>query len=266
MEDPIQNPATRPRSIYLLPNLFTTAGLFAGFYGIVAAMKGEFHIAAIAVYVAMLMDGLDGRVARLTNTQSDFGAQYDSLADMVSFGLAPALIVYQWSLRFFVDAGWVWGKIGWLGAFFYVAAAALRLARFNTQVGIADKRFFQGLASPAAAGLLMGFVWAIDDMQKSGLSLSGADVKYISLFLTLAAGGLMVSNVVYYSFKGIDVQHKVPFVALLLVVLSFVLISFDPPKLAFILFLVYGLSGPVLTLIRRRRRRLRSKGSEPELP
>jgi len=242
---------TRPRSIYLLPNLFTTAGLFAGFYAIVAAMRGEYHIAAIAVFVAMVMDGVDGRVARLTNTQSDFGAQYDSLADMVSFGLAPSLVVYQWSLQYFVSSGWMWGKVGWLAAFFYTAAAALRLARFNTQVGIADKRYFQGLASPAAAALLMGFVWAGNDM-----ALAGDDLKYMALVLTLLSGGLMVSNILYYSFKGIDLQHKVPFVGLWLVVLLFVFVSFDPPKLLFFLFLAYALSGPIMSLLRYRRRRM----------
>jgi len=242
---------TRPRSIYLLPNLFTTAGLFAGFYAIVAAMRGEYHIATIAVFVAMVMDGVDGRVARLTNTQSDFGAQYDSLADMVSFGLAPSLVVYQWSLQYFVSSGWMWGKVGWLAAFFYTAAAALRLARFNTQVGIADKRYFQGLASPAAAALLMGFVWAGNDM-----ALAGDDLKYMALVLTLLSGGLMVSNILYYSFKGIDLQHKVPFVGLWLVVLLFVFVSFDPPKLLFFLFLAYALSGPIMSLLRYRRRRM----------
>ena len=242
---------TRPRSIYLLPNLFTTAGLFAGFYAIVAAMRGEYHIAAIAVFVAMVMDGVDGRVARLTNTQSDFGAQYDSLADMVSFGLAPSLVVYQWSLQYFVSSSWMWGKVGWLAAFFYTAAAALRLARFNTQVGIADKRYFQGLASPAAAALLMGFVWAGNDM-----ALAGDDLKYMALVLTLLSGGLMVSNILYYSFKGIDLQHKVPFVGLWLVVLLFVFVSFDPPKLLFFLFLAYALSGPIMSLLRYRRRRM----------
>ncbi|MDH3353936.1 MAG: CDP-diacylglycerol--serine O-phosphatidyltransferase [Chromatiales bacterium] len=236
----------RRRGIYLLPNLFTTAGLFAGFYAIVAAMDNRFEAAAIAIFIAMVLDGLDGRVARMTNTQSEFGAEYDSLADMVSFGMAPALVMFQWTLQGM-------GKIGWLAAFIYVAAAALRLARFNTQVAVADKRYFQGLASPAAAAIIAGAVWVGDSYQLSGVILGwGAAV------LTVFAGVLMVSNIRYYSFKTLDLKGKVPFVAMLIMVLIFVLISIDPPQVLWGIFLLYALSGPVLTivlLIRHRRRR-----------
>lgn len=238
-----KSPKNHRRGIYLLPNLFTTAALFAGFYGIVAATKGQFETAAIAIYVAMLLDGLDGRVARLTNTQSDFGAEYDSLADMISFGLAPALVMYEWVLS---DMG----KLGWLVAFIYTASAALRLARFNTQVETADKRYFQGLASPAAAAIVAGMVWVSDIYLPEGPVL-----EYTSLIITLIAGLLMVSNVRYHSFKGIDLKDKVPFMAMLIVVLVFVLVTYDPPSVLFSFFLIYALSGPVMTLIQLRQHR-----------
>ena len=233
----------RPRGIYLLPNLFTTACLFAGFFAIVAAMGGRFEAAAVAVFIAMIMDGLDGRVARLTNTQTEFGAQYDSLADMISFGLAPSLVMYAWALKSL-------GKLGWLAAFIYAAAAALRLARFNTQVGIADKRYFQGLASPAAAAVVSGAVWvAVDN------GLRGSDWRIPAVILTLMAGVLMVSNVRYHSFKDFNLKGRVPFVTLLIVVFVFAFISIDPPQVLFVLFFVYALSGPVLTLITLRKRK-----------
>lgn len=233
----------RHRGIYLLPNLFTTGCLFAGFYAIVSAMNGRFEAAAIAIFVAMVMDGLDGRVARLTNTQSAFGAEYDSLADMVSFGLAPALVIYVWALSNL-------GKLGWLAAFVYTAGTALRLARFNTQVGGADKRYFQGLASPAAAAVVAGLVWVGHDYM-----VDGRNVSYLAFGVTLAMGLLMVSNVRYRSFKDLDLKGRVPFVAILLVVLVFVLISIDPPQILFGIFALYALSGPVMTLISLRRRR-----------
>lgn len=233
----------RGRGIYLLPNLFTTAALFAGFYAIVAAMNGQFEKAAIAVFVAMVLDSLDGRVARLTNTQSEFGAEYDSLSDMVSFGLAPALVMYQWSLS-------AMGKLGWLAAFVYTAGAALRLARFNTQVGIADKRFFQGLASPAAAAIVAGAVWV-----GASYGVDGKGFVPLTFVLTVLAGALMVSNIRYYSFKDLDLRGKVPFVAVLIVVLVFVFVSIDPPQVLFAAFLVYALSGPVMTLVLRSRKR-----------
>lgn len=237
-------PAKRRRGIYLLPNLFTTAALFAGFYAIVAAMGDRFEAAAVAVFIAMVLDGLDGRVARMTNTQSEFGAEYDSLSDMVSFGLAPALVMYEWSLHSM-------GKLGWLAAFIYTAGAALRLARFNTQVGIADKRFFQGLASPAAAAVVVGLVWVGHDYE-----VIGSHHIWLTFFTTVAIGVLMVSNVRYYSFKDLDLRGKVPFVALLAIILVFVLVSIDPPQVLFGSFVLYALSGPVTTvwlLLRRRR-------------
>jgi len=184
-----ESPAKRRRGIYLLPNLFTTAALFAGFFAIVAAIGNHFDSAAVAVFIAMVLDGLDGRVARLTNTQSEFGGEYDSLSDMVSFGLAPALVMYLWSLH-------ALGKLGWLAAFVYTAGAALRLARFNTQIGVADKRYFQGLASPAAAAVMMGMVWVGNDYH-----LAGADVRVLAFAVTVILGVLMVSNVRYYSFN-----------------------------------------------------------------
>ena len=240
----------RRRGVYLLPNLITTAGLFAGFYAIVAATQGKFEIAAIAVFVAMVLDGLDGRVARLTNTQSEFGAQYDSLADMASFGLAPALVMFEWSLHSLVDYGWQWGKLGWLGSFLYMACAALRLARFNTKASSTNKAIFQGLPSPAAAAVLMGMVWMVHDQ-----SIPGKDIGFLALIATSVTGLLMVSNISYYSFKDIDFHNKVPFIALLAVVLVFVFASIDPPKILFACFLLYALSGPVVSLLRKIRKR-----------
>ena len=237
----------RRRGIYLLPNLFTTAALFAGFFGIIAAMKGNFEAASVAIFVAMVLDGLDGRVARLTNTQSDFGMQYDSLSDMLCFGLAPALIVYQWSLSGM-------GKLGWLAAFLFTACAALRLARFNTQVEVVDKCYFQGLPSPAAAGLVAGLVWVGYDN-----NITGEALRIVAFILTVATAILMVSNVRYHSFKDLDLKHKVPFMAGLAIVMLFVFIAVDPPQVLFFLLLLYALSGPVLTLFHRQR--LRSKGA-----
>jgi CDP-diacylglycerol--serine O-phosphatidyltransferase len=221
----------RSRSIYLLPNAFTTAALFCGFYAIVMAMNGQFSNAAVAIFAAMVLDATDGRVARLTNTQSEFGAQYDSLSDMVSFGAAPALIVYEWSLRGM-------GKLGWLAAFVYCAGAALRLARFNTNIGVVDKRFFQGLPSPAAAALVAGFIWLVDDLR-----IAGADFNWLSWVITVYAGLTMVTNVPFYSFKDINFKKSVPFITIFLIVLIFVAVSSDPPKVLFGLFVIYGLSG-----------------------
>lgn len=240
----------RRKGIYLLPNLFTTASLFAGFYAIVAAINDRFELAAIAIFVAAILDGMDGRIARLTNTQSEFGAQYDSLADMVSFGLAPALVVYEWSL---LDLG----KPGWLAAFVYVAAAALRLARFNTQVGTADKHYFQGLASPAAAGLMAGMVWLSAEM---GVEV-GAGIRALAFVITLTAAVLMVSNARYHSFKGLDFRGRVPFVSALIVVMVFVFVSWDPSLVLFVLLVLYVLSGPVLTMFYLRRRRAERKAA-----
>ena len=239
----------RRKGIYLLPNLITTAGLFGGFYGIVAAMNGQFEHAAIAIFVAMILDGLDGRVARLTNTQTAFGAEYDSLADMVSFGVAPALIMYTWSLSSMAELGWQWGKIGWMVVFIYTAAAALRLARFNTQVGTSDKRFFVGLPSPAAAACVVGFIWVSVDQ-----NYVGKDLVIPAAIVTLLAGLLMVSNFLFSSFKEVDFKHKVPFTVLLVGVLVLMFASFDPPKVLFAGFVVYMLSGPVMSLIRKIKR------------
>lgn len=231
------------RGIYLLPNLFTTAALFAGFYAIVAAMGGRFEDAAIAIFVAMVLDGADGRIARLTNTESAFGAEYDSLSDVVSFGLAPALVIYEWTLSGM-------GKLGWLAAFFYVAATALRLARFNTQLGSADKRFFQGLPCPAAAAVVAGWVWLCTDYR-----LAGSYVTPATLAIAIGTGVLMVSNVRFHSFKDFDLKGRVPFIAILAVVLVFVLVSTNPPFVLFLVALCFALSGPVLTLTQIRKRR-----------
>lgn len=224
------------RGIYLLPNLLTTAGLFAGFYAVVASMHGKFEHAAVAVFIAMIMDGLDGRIARITNTQTDFGAEYDSMADMVSFGVAPALVAYNWALS---DLG----KFGWLATFVYVVAAALRLARFNTQVETADKRYFQGLASPSAAAVMVGLVWV-------GTEFSW-DIKpygiYIGL-LTIITGLLMVSNFRYSSFKELNWKNKIPFVGIIIMVLLLILIASQPATVLFAGFSIYALSGPIMTL------------------
>lgn len=225
----------RNKGIYLLPNLFTTGALFSGFYAVVASMNGDFNKAAIAIFIAMILDGLDGRVARLTNTQSEFGAEYDSLADMVSFGVAPALVAFSWSMQSL-------GQVGWIAAFIYVAGAALRLARFNTQIDTADKNYFTGLASPAAAAIVAGTVWALNDY-----GVSGDSVSILMAIVVAATGILMVSNVLYHSFKGFDLKGKVPFVAMLAVVGAFAVVSIDPPLILLAIFLIYGLSGPVVT-------------------
>ena len=243
------------RGIYLLPNMITTAGLFAGFYAIVAAMNGRFEAAAIAIFIAMVMDGLDGRVARLTNTQSDFGVQYDSLSDMVCFGLAPALVIYEWSLRYMVSVGWA--KLGWLAAFIYAASAALRLARFNAQVATAEKSYFRGLPSPSAAGVLAGLVWAATDF-----GLEGEALVYLAFVLTVSMGLLMVSNIRYYSFKEFGFKNRVSFVAILVVVLVYAFASIDPPKVLFLGFLVYSIFGIIYTLVGIRNRRKARKRAE----
>lgn len=220
----------RRRGIYLLPNMFTTAALFAGFYSIVQAMNGHFEQSAVAIFIAMVMDGLDGRVARMTHTQSAFGAEYDSLSDMVSFGVAPALVVYVWALK---DMG----KLGWIAAFVYCVGAALRLARFNTQLEVADKRYFQGLPSPAAAALLAGLVWVMNDYH-----VAGTTIRWWVWGMTLFAGLTMVSNLRYYSGKDINLRKSIPFVGILLIVFAFILISTDPPRVLFGVFVLYGLS------------------------
>ena len=227
-------PATR--GIYLLPNLLTTAGLFSGFFAVVSSMNGHFEKAAVAIFVAMIFDGLDGRVARMTNTQSEFGAEYDSMADMVSFGIAPGLVIYNWALSGL-------GKFGWLAAFVFVACAALRLARFNTQVGVADKRYFQGLASPAAAGVIASLVWVGTEYE-----LNGHDFGLILGVITFVTGALMVSNFRYNSFKEVDWKGKVNFIVVLLIVLVFVVVASSPAELLMAIFVLYACSGPVTTI------------------
>lgn len=227
----------RHRGVYLLPNLFTTGALFSGFYAIVASMQGGFEAAAIAIFVAMFLDGMDGRIARLTNTSSEFGVQYDSLSDMVSFGLAPALVMFNWGLS---DLG----KFGYVASFTYAACAALRLARFNTQVTKVDKRFFVGLASPPSAALLASFVWVGHEAEPSVF------VVYFAGLITLLAGLLMVSNITYSSFKGIDFKGRVPFVMMLVVVFVFVVVAIDPPRVLLVMASVYACSGPALWLWR----------------
>ena len=224
----------RRKGIYILPNLFTLAGLFGGFYAIVMAMNGRFDQAAIGVFCAMVLDSLDGRVARMTNTQSAFGEQMDSLSDMVSFGAAPALIAYIWALTSL-------GRWGWIAAFVYCACAALRLARFNVNTAVVDKRFFQGLPSPAAAALVAGFIWL---MTEAGVD--GNEVRWITFALTLYAGLTMVTNVPFYSFKDVSLKRSVPFAVIVLIALGIAVINIDPPTVMFGLFVIYGLSGYVL--------------------
>ncbi len=226
----------RHKGIYLLPNLFTVSALFAGFYAIVAATKGHFDTAAIAIFVSMVLDGIDGRVARLTHTQSEFGAQMDSLSDMVCFGITPALVLYTWSLS-------VLGKPGWLAAFFYAVCTALRLARFNSQAQSDNKRYFQGLATPAAAGLVASAIWV-----SVKYSIPGADVALPVMIMAIVLGLLKVSTARYRSFKDIDLRNKVPFIFILFIVLVLVLISFAPPDTLLFVFSVYVISGPIMSL------------------
>ncbi|GAA0411665.1 CDP-diacylglycerol--serine O-phosphatidyltransferase [Cocleimonas flava] len=245
------NESTKPsprKGIYLLPNLVTTAALFSGFFAILAAMNGQFEKACIAVFVAMILDGLDGRVARWTNTSSEFGEQYDSLSDLVSFGLAPALVIYQWSLIFMRDTSVSWGKLGWMAAFIYVACAALRLARFNSQIHEVDKRHFIGLPSPASAAIVVGMVWMLHDLEFEGKAL-----QIPALLITIFAGLLMVSNVKYNSFKDFDLKSKVPHLAILVIILIFALVQVAPPIVLFFVFFIYALSGPFNWLQTRRK-------------
>lgn len=230
----------KPRKgIYVLPNLFTLAALFGGFYAIVMAMNGNFELAAIGVFCAMVLDSLDGRVARMTNTQSAFGEQMDSLADMVSFGAAPALISYEWALKGI-------GRWGWMAAFVYCACAALRLARFNVNTSVVDKRYFQGLPSPAAAALVMGFIWLMNE-----LGYTGADVVWLCFVMCMYAGLTMVTNVPFYSFKDVQMRRSVPFAVIVLLALVIAIINIHPPTVLFLLFVVYGLSGYALHVWRR---------------
>jgi len=246
----------RRRGIYLLPNLFTTAALFSGFYAIVAAINNRFEAAAIAIFISMVLDGIDGRVARLTSTQSAFGAEYDSLSDLVCFGLAPALLMYEWSLSSLAEHSNLLGKLGWLAAFIYTATTALRLARFNTQIGTIDKAYFRGLASPSAAAVMAGFVWLCTDYQ-----LEGSTLVLPAWLLTVATGLLMVSKFRYRSFKDFDMK-RIPFMAALFVVMAFVLVSIDPPQVLFLGFFVYSLSGPISSMVQLRKRRLKAENTD----
>ena len=251
-----ENPTPpRSRTIYLLPNLLTTGGLFGGFFAIIAASQERFEIACIAIFVAGVLDGLDGRVARLTNTQSEFGVQYDSLADLVSFGMAPALVMYHWALSYLKYDSSVMGRVGWAIAFLYAACAALRLARFNTQVGTTDKRWFIGLASPAAAGLVMSFVWAFAD---GDLGWSGEELRYVALGVTVVSALLMVSRIRFWSFKGSGEggtrADRVPFYVLLLVPVVIAVLAMDLPRALLAIGVVYACSGPGYWLWRRWRK------------
>ncbi|MCP4091084.1 MAG: CDP-diacylglycerol--serine O-phosphatidyltransferase [Gammaproteobacteria bacterium] len=252
----------RRRGIYLLPNLMTTAALFAGFYSIVAAIDGNFIQACIAHYIAMIFDGLDGRLARLTHTESDFGKEYDSLSDMVAFGVAPAIVVYQWGLERLADYGWMWGKLGWLAAFFYAVAAAMRLARFNTYHGKVAKSHFEGLPSPPAASLIIGMVWLGTD-----LGWSGTSVLVGAFFITIAAGALMVSPFSYNSFKEISVNGRISFTYALVLPLIFIMVAINPPLVLFGLAFTYAVSGLWLSFWRRQGRqdrRAKRSGDQQE--
>lgn len=260
MPNPVSDEMRRRRSIYLLPNAFTTANLFAGFYAVVQSMNGRFEVAAIAIFLAMVFDSMDGRVARLTNTQSAFGEQYDSLSDMISFGMAPALVMYLWSLQNL-------GRWGWLAAFIYVVGAALRLARFNANIGVVDKQYFQGLPSPAAAALIAGYVWLAVDNK---FSFADGTLAWSAFVLTIYAGLAMVSNAPFFSGKSFALGRSVPFWVMLVVVAAFVFVSSDPPIVLFALFVLYSLSGWAIWLWRVRRarrlgRRLR-EANRNELP
>jgi len=249
----------RRRGVYLLPNLLTSAALFAGFYSIISGINGKFEAAAIAIIVAGLLDGLDGRVARLTNTQSDFGEQYDSLSDLISFGLAPALLAFNWSLASLSEISILAGKLGWLASFLFVACAALRLARFNTQVGIADKRYFQGLASPAAAGTLVFTIWFFVDN-----GVAGDTVRWLIFLEIIVLGILMFSRVRYFSFKaGLD-GDRVPTTWILLAVLIMVLLAMDPPIMGMIFGSAYVLSGLIVTVAGRRSWKMKREKRPPK--
>jgi len=244
-DESAEPPRKRRKGIYILPNLFTLGALFGGFYAVVMAMNGRFENAAIGIFCAAVLDSLDGRVARMTNTQSAFGEQMDSLSDMVSFGAAPALIAYEWALKGL-------GKAGWIAAFVYCACAALRLARFNTNIGIVDKRYFQGLPSPAAAALVIGFIWVMDDAGFKGVSQIDW-LAWLALGFTLYAGLTMVTNVPFYSFKDVSFKRTVPFIVIVLIALGIALINVHPPMVLFALFVVYGLSGYVVYAVKKSR-------------
>jgi CDP-diacylglycerol--serine O-phosphatidyltransferase len=248
------------KGVFLLPNALTTGALFAGFYSIISGINGHYTAAAVAVVIAGVLDGLDGRVARLTNTQSEFGVQYDSLSDLISFGLAPALLAFNWSLSSMRDISPLAGKLGWLAAFLFAACAALRLARFNTQASSGDKSYFQGLASPAAAGTLVATIWFFNDQ-----GISGESVRWLLWFETVVLGLLMFSRVRYFSGKSWPTGDRIPTGFLFLVVLVFVLLAIDPPTVMMVIGIIYVFSGLVMTVLgrqqwkNRRARRLEKK-------
>ncbi len=244
-------PAPRRRGVYLLPNLFTTGCLFSGFYAIVAAIDGNFDRAGVAVFVAMVFDGLDGRVARWTGTESQFGKEFDSLADMVAFGVAPAIVTYQWGVERIAEYGRAWGRFGWVAAFFYAATAALRLARFNTRTP-QDKRYFEGLPSPSAAAVVAAFVWFSSEWREPGLA-----GLLLAFGVTAIAGALMVSSVPYPSLKQVDLDRRVRFYYFIVVPLFLALIALDPPSMLLAMFTTFALSAPLLWIGRRLRRLLR---------
>jgi len=241
--------AVQRKGIYLLPNLVTTGGLFAGFYSIVGAIDGNYQRSAVALFIAMALDGLDGRLARLTGTESAFGKEYDSLSDLVAFGVAPAIIVYQWGLVRLAEYGWIWGKIGWLAAFVYAVSAALRLARFNVTDRSGDRRFFEGLPSPPAAALVASMVWLGTELE-----WSGGFALVVATILTALAGALMVSHLAYYSFKDVSPKGRISFTYVIAIPLAFVLVALNPPLVLFCMAGTYAVSGPVFSLWRRRKR------------
>ena len=245
----MKGPPRYRRSIYLLPSLLTTASMFAGFSAIVFAIEQHFETAAMAIFVAMVLDALDGRVARLTHTASEFGLHYDSLSDMLAFGVAPALVMYEWTLQFMQPVGGEWARLGWLGAFFYMAAVGLRLARFNTHAHTQDRTFFRGLPSPAAAGILMAGMWVADSY-----GYTGTELKEVALAVTLLIAVLLVSRFSYYSFKETRPKFRVGLVTWLIILGSLLLFSINPPNVLLLLFAGYALSGPVLYLVRLKRR------------
>ncbi|MCF7971859.1 MAG: CDP-diacylglycerol--serine O-phosphatidyltransferase [Methylococcaceae bacterium] len=251
MTYPNQNSSkVRSRGIYLLPNLFTTAALFSGFYAIASAISGNYESAAILIFVSLVLDGLDGRVARMTNTQSDFGAEYDSMADMISFGAAPAIVMYLWTLSSL-------GQVGLIGAFIHLAGGALRLARFNTQLATQDKNYFQGLPSPAAAAILAGLVW-VSEKYEYGVE----NLPWLVLILTVTTGLLMVSNFRYHSFKNINFKGKVPFVVMIFVMLGLAITLSNPATILCLFFFGYALSGPIVTIVLMRRKRQQSRSNQ----
>ena len=244
-------PKKRLPGVFLLPNLITTSALFSGFYSVIASINGNFLFAIFAILIAMVLDGLDGRIARLTNTQTSFGAYYDSLSDLLCFGMAPAILMYLWSLSDLNNIGWHWSKIAWISCFIYVASVALRLARFNSKILTSDKKYFTGLASPAAAAVMICYAWVIEASNSDP-----ATYVWVSLTLTIVLSYLMISNLTYYSFKDISIRQKVPHVSLFLIVLVLSFISFDPPLVLLSFFTLYAFSGPVLLVSRVLRKKI----------